>query len=88
MRVLALASKIPGCKAPEDWRLRNKVPSAAKQAAEKGRKELSVEAPAFMRGKERFSAPGSSTLIMTRFSAGIGKSRAKAHLKINRFPPD
>ena len=25
---------------------------------------------------------------MMRFSAGIGKSRAKAHLKINRFPLD
>jgi hypothetical protein len=29
-----------------------------------------VEAPAFMRGKERFSAPGKSSASITRFSAG------------------
>ncbi len=51
-------------------------------------RNLWVEAPAFMRGKERFSAPASSNLNMTSFSAGIGKSRAKAHLKINRSPLD
>ena len=34
-----------------------------------------VGAPAFMRGKERFSAPGKVWLLTTRFSAGDRRSR-------------
>ena len=32
-------------------------------------------APAFMRGKERFSAPEKVSTLIMRFSAGPGKSR-------------
>jgi len=34
-----------------------------------------VGAPAFMRGKERFSAPKKVSSLILRFSAGLGKSR-------------
>ena len=40
-----------------------------------------VGAPAFMRGKERFSAPGRASTLIMRFSPGIKTPRAKAHLK-------
>jgi len=36
---------------------------------------FSVGAPAFMRGKERFSAPEKARLQSMRFSVGIAKSR-------------
>jgi hypothetical protein len=34
-----------------------------------------VGAPAFMRGKERFSAPEKISTLIMRFSAGLGKAR-------------
>jgi CheY-specific phosphatase CheX len=36
---------------------------------------FSVGAPAFMRGKERFSAPKEVSTLILRFSAALGKSR-------------
>src|ERR1019366_7359171 len=40
-----------------------------------------VEAPAFMRGKKRFSAPGKVSALTMRFSAGPGKSRGSSQFK-------
>ena len=44
--------------------------------------------PAFMRGKERFSAPEKVRVPIMRFSAGMANSRAKAHSRLNSFPLD
>jgi hypothetical protein len=44
-----------------------------------------VEAPAFMRGKERFSAPGKSLAFLMRFSAG-GAFRSPCMNPISKVP--
>jgi hypothetical protein len=41
-----------------------------------------VEAPAFMRGKERFSAPGNSLDSIMRFSAGNARACAVPALQV------
>ena len=45
-------------------------------------RHVDVEAPAFTRGKERFSAPGKIRIPIVRFSAGTANFRAKSPFKI------
>ena len=54
-------------------------------AEDEGGKAVLVEAPAFMRGKERFSAPGRVRPRSRALALAIEKPRAKAHFKSRSF---